>query len=76
MDSAKEMPGVYAMAVACGQIGPHSESVPESVAVLIRVLDSRYQFARVGAAEALGKLGRSAAPAVQKLGALASDAST
>jgi HEAT repeat protein len=77
LDAKQEMPGAYAMAVALGHIAPNSQSAKGAVTTLIRVLDStRYQLARVGAAEALGTFGPDAAAAIPKLRALATEPSS
>jgi HEAT repeat protein len=76
LDSKQEMPGAYAMAVACGQLARGSDSAVDAVATLNRVLGSRYKLACVAAALALTKFGRTAFPALPNLRALAADPSS
>ena len=70
LDSKEDLPGAYPMAESLGQIAPNSASATDAVSTLIRMLDSKYPWARVGAAVALGKFGRAAAITVPKLRAL------
>jgi HEAT repeat protein len=62
-----------AIPVALGRIAPNSPAAPEAVAALIRGLDARDHFDRLGAVEALGQFGADAAAAIPKLQALQND---
>jgi HEAT repeat protein len=62
-----------AIPVAIARIAPNSPAAPAAVAVLIRGLDAKNQSNRVGAADALGKFGTDAAPAIPRLRALQND---
>ena len=58
---------------AIGRIAPKSASAADAIAILIRALDSRDEWVRRGAAEALGNFGEDAAPAMSKLRTLEHD---
>jgi hypothetical protein len=69
LDSKKEMPGLYQMVDAIVRCSPHPAYSAATVAVLVRMLDPKYQSSgiRSSVAEILGRIGRAAAPALPRL---------
>ncbi len=59
--------GQSALAAALGDLGPRSQSAAQAAAILTRALDSQDTWVRVAAAQALGKFGQGAGPAIPKL---------
>jgi HEAT repeat protein len=69
LDSKKGIPGLSPMADAIVRCSPQPAYSAAAIAVLIRLLDPRYQSSgtRYAVVEILGRIGRAAAPAIPKL---------